>query len=245
MNIHNNIEESLNYIALFNGLTLNLEERLKLEIALNDLQLSIKSEVTLFWGKIIGVDRDYYIAVALYFKEKQDFPKKTFFFCTSHNFTFTLLPDTKDYHIKIASESNTYFLGNPETILEYLDNSQDDDFNPNDFESIYKKATKKKNFTEADRLAYIVRNIEFDCSIIPVGSYKMLPIGEIRPNEVFRGLNEEEISSYSSYMHFRPPITEDKKELIKRGEAIMNFNFLDDISQDTKKSNFLTKTTGQ
>lgn len=235
MNIHNDIDDSLNYIALFNGTTLNLEERLKLEIALDELQRSVKSEEIFFWGKIIGVEKDYYIAMAVFYKDCQEFPKKVFYFCSSNSFVFSLLPQILDYHISIASKINSYFIGNPETIIEYL--REDDHYvNPNNFDDIYKKAKQKKNFTESDRLAYVVRNIEFDCSIVPEGSYKMIPSREIRPNDNFNGLNEEKLTQLRSYLHFRPPISSEKIELIKREEAILDFNFLDDLSQENKKS---------
>lgn len=238
MNIHENLEESLSYVSMFNGVTLNLEEKLKLEISLNDLYLNLKADEILFWGKIIGVEKDYYIAMALFYKEKLDFPKKTFYFCTSSNFSFSLLPEIQDYHIELVSKINSYFTGNPETILEYL--SKDiDHFNPNDFDSIYKRASVKKNLTEADRLAYVIRNIEYDCSIIPVRAYKMIPQGELRPNDNFNGLIEEELLKLDSYLHFRPPTTEEKQEVIKRGESIMDFNFLDDLSQEKNKGNFI------
>ena len=240
MNIHNDLEESLNYIALFNGTTLNLEERLKLEIALDELQISVKSEEIFFWGKIIGVEKDYYIAMAIFYKECQEFPKKVFYFCTSNSFVFSLLPQVLDYHINIAAKINSYFIGNPETIIEYL-REGDIYINPNNFDDIYKKASQKKNFTESDRLAYVVRNIEFDCSIIPEGAYKMIPSREIRPNDNFSGLNEEKLTQMRSYMHFRPPISSEKIELIKREEAILDFNFMDDLSQENKKGMFIDK----
>ena len=239
MNIHNNLEESLEFIALFNGVTINLEERLKLEISLNDLQLNIKSEEIYFWGKIIGVEKDYYIAMAVFYKEKPDFPKKVFYFASSTTFVFSLLPEIQDYHIQLAGKYNTYFTGNPETILEYMSTDLDS-FNPNNLEDIYKKSEIKKNFTEADRLGYIVRNIEYDCSIIPVGAVKMIPLGELRLNDNFSGLNEKELELFSSYLHFRPPTTEEKIEVIKRGESILNFNFLDDLSQEKKKSKIIS-----
>jgi radial spoke head protein 9 len=238
MNIHNNLDESLEYISLFNGQTINLEERLKLEIGLNDLKMNIKSEDIFFWGKIVGIEKDYYIAMAVFYKNQLCFPKKVFYFCSSNSFIFSLLPEVQDYHIKLAAQINTYFMGNPETIIEYM-NTDVENFNPNNFDDIYRQSQVKKNFTEADRLAYVVRNIEFECSIVPEGAYKMLPIGEIRVNDNFRGLNEDKLEAFRSYLHFRPPITEDKNDLIKRGEGILNFNFLDDLSQEKKKGNLL------
>lgn len=238
MNIFNNLEESLNYIALFNGVTINLEERLKLEISLADLQQNIKSDEIYFWGKIIGVEKDYYIAMAVYYKGKNYFPKKVLYFCTSNTFVFSLMPEVVEYHINSVSKINTYFVGNPETILEFFKNDESELSAPssNGFEDIYKKANLKKNLTEADRLSYVVRNIEFDCSVVPMGAFKMIPIGELRPNDNFKGLDEQQLCSLANYFHFRPPITEEKIETIKRGDAILNFNFLDDLSQDKKKS---------
>ncbi len=69
MNIHEDLESNLKYVSKFNGMSLNIEERFKLEIALNNLHLNIKSDEMWFWGKIIGIEKDYYVAVALYYKE--------------------------------------------------------------------------------------------------------------------------------------------------------------------------------
>jgi radial spoke head protein 9 len=48
-----------------------------------------------------------------------------------------------------------------------------------------------KNFTELDRLAYVVRSIENDCSVLPVGAVKLTPTHELRYNDSFRGLSIE------------------------------------------------------
>jgi len=42
---------------------------------------------------------------------------------------------------------------------------------------------KSENITELKRLSYIVRKIENDCAIVPVGAFKLTPTGEIRYNE--------------------------------------------------------------
>lgn len=42
-----------------------------------------------------------------------------------------------------------------------------------------------KNLTELDRLAYIVRAIENDCQIVPIGAYKLTPGHELRHNDSF------------------------------------------------------------
>lgn len=42
--------------------------------------------------------------------------------------------------------------------------------------------TLKKNLNELNRLSVVVRAIENDCQIIPVGSYKMSPQHSLCPN---------------------------------------------------------------
>ena len=46
-----------------------------------------------------------------------------------------------------------------------------------------------KGVTELDRLAYVIQQVENDCQIVPVGSFKMIPTKEVRRNEAFKGLN--------------------------------------------------------
>lgn len=44
------------------GKTLNLQERMKLELALMKLTEATNFDQILFWGKIEGIKKDYYIA---------------------------------------------------------------------------------------------------------------------------------------------------------------------------------------
>ena len=45
-----------------------------------------------------------------------------------------------------------------------------------------------KDLTELDRLTFVIYAIENDCSIAPVGAFKMTPTHQVRRNEAFRGL---------------------------------------------------------
>jgi hypothetical protein len=58
-----------------------------------------------------------------------------------------------------------------------------------------------------------------------------------------KGLNTEDLSNQSKFLHFRPVRNEDKKDLIRMGECIFNFNFLDSIDQDEIRSNFYFNST--
>ena len=57
MNVADGLEEHMNPIAAANGVTLSIEERLKLETTLDQLNADIKCDEMLFWGKIMGVEK--------------------------------------------------------------------------------------------------------------------------------------------------------------------------------------------
>ena len=71
-----------------------------------------------------------------------------------------------------------------------------------------------KNITELDRLAYVIRTIEYECQILPVGSYKLTPTKELRINENFEGLSIKDSNEIIKYQHFREPVSQKKKNLI-------------------------------
>ena len=55
------------------------------------------------------------------------------------------------------------------------------------------------NFKEIDRLAYVVRSIEMDCSLVPVGAYRLTTSHELRYNDSFNGLSTEEANNLKNF----------------------------------------------
>ena len=236
MNIEQGLEEPMKEISSVNGVCLSLEERIKLMTILDQLKSDIKCDEMQFWGKIIGAEKDYYISKALYYKGSQNFPKKKYFFCSS-NFIFSELPDVQPHHIDNFDKFNTYFIGNPDIILEKYDLDQ----NKNLDEVIgdtFKPKLKKKNMTETDRLSFVVRTIDHDTSVVPVGAYKMLPINEMRRNDLLEGISSEDLDKKEKYVHFRPVENNEKKDKIAMGKAVFDFDFLDSISDDPIKDSW-------
>ena len=124
MNIEQGLEENMKEISAVNGVCLSLEERIKIMTMLDQLKSDIKCDEMQFWGKILGAEKDYYISKALYYKGFQNFPKKKYFFCSSNNFIFSELPDIQPHHIDNFYKFNTYFIGNPDIILEKYESDQ-------------------------------------------------------------------------------------------------------------------------
>ena len=238
MNIENGLEDPMKEISSFNGVCLSLVERLKLETTLDQLKSDIKCDEMQFWGIIYGSEKDYYIAKALYYKGYPQFPKKKYYFCSSSNFIFSELPSIQPHHIPDFHKFNTYFIGNPDIILEKYDSVNSKNFDDEITDDSFKPTLKKKNMTETDRLSYVVRAIDRDTSVVPVGGFKMMPINELRRNDLFEGLNSEDLEKKEKYVHFRPVENQEKKDKIAMGKAVLDFEFLDSIVDDPIKDSW-------
>lgn len=226
------------------GATLNIEEKMKLEIALLKLNETQKFEQILFWGKIEGIEKDYYVALGLNFREQYEFPAKKFFW-SSNDFKFSELPAMNAEHRSRADTFRQPFVGRPEEILieakgehqppkKHREEAKDRDPLADSDDDLDIRASPK-NFTELDRLAHVVRSIDLECAALPVGALKLSQTHEIRYNDSFKGLGIGEISDLKNYQHFRRPLTEEKKEFILRGDAIFHLNFLDPLEKDLPK----------
>ena len=86
--------------------------------------------------------------------------------------------------------------------------------------------------SEIDRLSYVVNQIDNDCHIVPIGSIKKIPLSEVRRNEGFRGLKNNQLFDLKNYVHFRAPQNKDKLELNSRNQGIYNDEFLDGADSD-------------
>ena len=238
MNIENGLEEPMKEISAFNGVCLSLVERIKLETTLDQLKCDIKCDEMQFWGIIYGSEKDYYIAKALYYKGYPQFPKKKYFFCSSSNFIFSELPSLQSHQIPNFHKFNTYFIGNPDIILEKYESNNAANFDEENEGDSFRPRPKKKNMTETDRLSFVVRAIDRDCSVVPVGGFKMMPINELRRNDLFEGLNSEDLNKKEKYVHFRPVENQEKKDKIAMGKAVLDFEFLDSIADDPIKDSW-------
>ena len=148
MNIEQGLEENMREISAANGVCLSLIEKLKLETTLDQLKSDIKCDEMQFWGIIYGAEKDYYIAKALYYKGNPEFPKKKYYFCSSSNFIFSQLPDIQAHHIQNFHKFNTYFIGNPDIILEKYDSENNANLEDELSGDTFKPKIKKKNMTE-------------------------------------------------------------------------------------------------
>lgn len=211
----------------------------------------------LFWGRVTGLKADYFIAVAVFYEGKYEFPVKKFYWALNTDFKFQELPEILEQHTEYINKYNDFFSGDPNKILENLEspaaegegeaakhdegNEGEGGENAKDIDTESEDDEIKippKNMTELDRLTFVVLAIENDCQIVPIGSIKLTPLHEVRKNEAFKGLNEKNAFLEESYLHFRSAQTKEKKELNQKDDAIFRQDFLESIAQDDIKGSW-------
>ena len=101
-----------------------------------------------------------------------------------------------------------------------------------------KQVEKRLNFTELCKLSFIVKAIDHSTNIFPKGWFRLLPIHEIRRNERFKGLKQEELMDIKNYHYFRPISSDDRKMIIESDEAIFRDDFLDCVDEDPVKGSW-------
>lgn len=98
--------------------------RMRLELALLKLSENYKFDQHQFWGRIEGIEKDYYIALGIISKGEYEFPKKRFFWCSGSNFHFSELPAYNPDYAQQAELLRTPFTGQHERIIFRSENKQ-------------------------------------------------------------------------------------------------------------------------
>ena len=214
----------------------------------------------LFWGKVTGLNADYYIALAVTFKGMYEFPQKQFYWTlsTAADLKFKEMPGLglpmpeQDAFIDSCA---SYFLGEPNKLLNQKEGAEEEEaaqeeppVEEEEGEEGAEKAAKdsqeseeeeikvpKRNLTELNRLALVVNAIENDCHVCPLGAFKMTPQHELCRAEAFRGLCKDEARKLDNYQHFRNVQCKDKHELLDKADAPFHKDVLDPICRDMPK----------
>jgi radial spoke head protein 9 len=191
----------------------------------------------MFWGKINGTVKDYFIAVGLNFIGENNFCSKSFYWCSSTNFNFATMPSISKKLAESLDWFNGLFTGEHDKIL--LESGAGEGQETYVFENDTLVVTNKgKNITELDRLAHVVNEIEKQCHLVPEGSVKLTPLHEVRRNEAFTGLSKEDAINLSKYCHFRKVQFKDKVDQMERGDSVFRYDFLDVIDDDPIKGSW-------
>ncbi len=156
---------------------------------------------------------------------------------------FEELPELAGDYKDKASQFKGYFSGDPEKVL--IDLAKEGEGSPEEKaqqvqpeeeldsdEEAEKEKKVLRSFKEIDRLSYVVRAIEDNCQMIPVGVVRLTTQHEIIRNAHFEGLSKECAQGLSNYMHFRACQSVSAKNKVNMPDSILQFNFLELLTDD-------------
>jgi radial spoke head protein 9 len=227
------------------GNVLNCQETTCVQAGLNVLKMQQKYAQVFFWGKIFGSGvggeaakgpQDYYIAYAIG-DAGFEFPSKIFHYATD-DFKFQPLPllteETADKIIDLGIDGP--FSGDPKKIIEPVvegdENAADENAGDENADNAPKKPVK---LTEADRLAQVVQEIDFDTAVVPKGAYALNESHMVVPSGDFKGIGITEATSIAKYVHFRPPTSVASLRALARTDMEFFADFLDPLEGDLPK----------
>ncbi|XP_035534094.1 radial spoke head protein 9 homolog [Morone saxatilis] len=208
------------------GYTLNVEQRTALQTSLVILKKNYKFRRVLFWGKILGLKEDYFIAQGRGEDEMQDRKNLYSFNCMD----WLLLPPVTDSMVEeVSKAAKGRFIGDPSYVYEHFEIHRQGEM---DEEEV---ATKVK---EESRLAVTVHQIDEQVSVAPRGAFVKSPHGHVQINRSFGGLSHSEAGKLDNFLHFREPKNLKKKSILEMGDLNPAIDFLDVLSDDIPKGSW-------
>jgi len=207
------------------GVILSPEQKASLQTSLVIQLNNQKFSKVQYWGKILGIQADYYIAQGFtsdLFSERKCLYSKD---CIRW---LLLNPPTAETLSK-AKLIRGRFSGDPAYLAEQIQRVESSDGEINE-EVITLK--------EEDRLAAVVAEIDHDVMVVPRGSYVRAPTGDVYHSKNFEGLSPLEAIRLCNYQHFRKAERLYDKTILERANLDPSVDFMDSIENDVPRGSW-------
>lgn len=205
------------------GNVLNVSEITGIQAGLTVLKNQDKYSSIYLWGKIYGTDADYYLAYGLK-DSAEEFPTKSFYVAGA-DFDFQVLQrpteEVADGVISLGLRKQLTGVASTALDLGYPEEETPPE--------------TLMQLTEADRLAQLVQEIDFDTAVVPKGAHALNEASMVVLNSDFQGLTDSEATSLDKYAHFRPPSSVAALRALARNDSQFYGNFLDTLDGDLPK----------
>lgn len=203
------------------GHVVSTEDSLVLHNSLLLLQNENHFRKIYFWGRICGVDNDYYIA---YGYVKDILIGRVFYYSTNCR-DWGLLPNPNEQANLLSALCTAKFQGDAAIVNEIVIEKD---------ETLSKKLKPQQlyNLKEEDRLAATIHLINFEVNIVPRGALYKRPDGVVVENLSFEGLDTLDAMEIKSYQHHRLPTEKWNINLLTREDYNYAIDFLDSIDMD-------------
>lgn len=138
-------------------------------------------------------------------------------------------PELSKQKVEAAAKLTTRLTGDPALILSASEDPQNAE-------------EPDASFTELDRLAYVVNEVDHAISVVPLEAFVVSPQRQVIANPSFHGLKWEQATQIYNYFHFREPeIPERAKALFTSDGLVRAGDFFDPLIQDLDGSWVISK----
>jgi len=214
--------DDIDYLNL-GGFTINYEDRAGLNSSLRILKDAQKYENASLWGRILGVQKDYFIAQCW----NDDIFGRKYFYSTD-TITWLQLPEITDDELKDITEIHSRFIGDPSYEYQLSNSVPQSNQQQLDDENLQ----EKEPINEEKRLSGVIKMINYDVEIVPRGAYYQDRLKNIHINDKFKGLTEKEMVDLASYFHFRSGFKLSFETIEDRIDIDQSIDIFDNIEKD-------------
>uniref|UniRef100_A0A0A9YFS0 Radial spoke head protein 9 homolog n=1 Tax=Lygus hesperus TaxID=30085 RepID=A0A0A9YFS0_LYGHE len=221
-------------LVALSGNTLNIEKNSLLQSSLTVLLNDNHFGKVYFWGKIFGLDADYYIA----FGYHKDLLRHPIYYYSKNAVDWVMLPKPTKTDYFLCQIITTRFMGDPSLQTNVVDDKPTEE-NPIPKEplkveerNLYWRKHPTYILKEEDRIAATVKLINKQGIVVPRGALYKQPNGDIVHNESWYGMNFEDSRLLTSYFHFRKPENRWDENVTKKPNYNYAYDFMDPIDGD-------------
>ncbi|XP_074204907.1 radial spoke head protein 9 homolog isoform X2 [Camelus bactrianus] len=207
-------------LASGSGQGLSPDRRASLLTSLTLVKRDYRFDRVLFWGRILGLVADYYIAQGL--SEDQLAPRKTLY-------RWRRRPEEMATQTSVVKGR---FMGDPSHEYEHTEVQK-----VNEGEKVFEEEVVVQ-IKEETRLVSVIDQIDKAVAIVPRGALFKTPFGSINVNRTFEGLSLSEAKKLSSYFHFKEPVELKNKTLLEKADMDPSLDFMDSLEHDIPKGSW-------
>ncbi|KAM6915019.1 radial spoke head protein 9 homolog [Xenentodon cancila] len=228
-----------------NGCVLTVEQRAALQTSLVILKKNYKFQRVLFWGKISGLEHDYFISQGRGENETRDKTNLYSLNCVD----WFLLPDVTDSVVEdVSKAAGGRFTGDPSYVRDHRSSEESDEPAEETVETLFileiTCSWLQTKVNEEKRLAVTVHCIDEEVSVVPRGAFIKRPNGLVQINPCFGGLSDSEAQRLENFMHFSKPKSLKKKSILTTGDWSPAVDFLNALDDDIPKGSWSLQFEG-
>lgn len=210
------------------GHVISTEEGLILYNSLLMLQNENHFRKIYFWGRIFGVEKDYYIS---YGYVKDALLGRIYYYSTNC-IDWGLLPQPTDSAKLLTPLCTSKFQGDPSLVIDILLEKDEIAL------GTPLKEPQVRRLKEEDRLSATVHSITYEAVALPRGALFKRPDGVVVENRSFEGLNNLEAQEIKCFLHYRIPTQKWNTNLLTRYDYNYAMDFLDPCDTDIPQGCF-------